>query len=313
MNSIPATAWNRLIDLLARNQILGSTVMRPENWRHPWQVSPAWDAERQQWIARIEPGFVNGLDATVSLPFSDAPQETRQRLRDQRLDEADAVDCWLTEEPRLPLATWRAIGADADPGGTITTMDGALEVSFEPVPKFFAALGVGESPNIAAQLDDLGIMQRIAGELDAQKETRLLRASELVLHQDRFATSTQWTMGLGFDGSHAQFSVIYKMPPNMRQRAYIRTMARWNEVASTPVQDRLRGDWTDNTYDARRLATVYLVSPTAPGQPTFAITCSGISITRPACWSLRSSAKTWCSTPAWPRACSTASAIGFWR
>jgi hypothetical protein len=68
-------------------------------------------------------------------------------------------------------------------------------------------------------------------------------------------------MGAGFDGTNAQFSVIYKMPLNMRARAYIRAMPRWQEVGSKPLQDRLRGDWTDNTFDARHLATVYWVSP----------------------------------------------------
>ena len=265
MNAIPATAWNRLVDFLARNQILGSTVMRSGTWRHPWELTPTWDVDRQQWTTRIEPGFVNGLDATISLPYRDAPDETKQRLIDQKRDADAAVDCWLTEEPQLPLTAWRAIGTDADPGATSTGDDGTLTVSFEAVPEFFTALGVGQPPNLSSQITDLGILQRIGGELEALAETRLLRATELVLYQDRFATSTQWEMGAGFDGTNAQFSVIYKMPPNMRERAYVRAVPRWQEVASTPIQDRLRGDWTDNTFDARHLATVYWVSP--PGSP----------------------------------------------
>ncbi|MCB1209196.1 MAG: hypothetical protein KDK97_07715 [Verrucomicrobiales bacterium] len=259
MNSIPAAAWNRLVDFLARNQILGSTMLRSGDWMHPWQLSPAWEGE--QWTTRIEPGFVNGLDATVRLPLRDAPEAARQRLGDQGLGDADPVDCWLTEDPQMVLADWRAIGPDAEPGAASLGNDGTLEVSFESVPDFFTALGVGQPPNLSSQVADLGVVQRLAGELGTIDEARLLRAAELVLYQDRFATSTQWTTGLGFDGTNAQFSVIYKMPPHMRERAYIRSMARWQEAGSIPAQDRLMGDWTDNTFDACHLATVYLVSP----------------------------------------------------
>lgn len=261
MNAIPATAWNRLVDFLARNQVLGSTVLRSGNWKHPWELTPVWDADRQQWTTRIEPGFVNGLDATMSLPFREAPEGTRARLSDQKIEPDAAVDCWLTEEPQLSLSAWRALGSDAEPGATSTSSDGTVTVSFEAVPKFFAALGVGPPPNLNSQISDLGIVQRLSGELATSTESRLLRATELVLYQDRFATSTQWQTGLGFDGSNAQFSVTYKRSPNMRDRAYVRSMARWQPVDSTPLQSRLTGDWTDNTFDALHLATVYLLSP----------------------------------------------------
>jgi len=261
MNTIPATAWNRLVDFLARNQVLGSTVLRSGNWKHPWELTPTWDADRREWTTRIEPGFVNGQDATVSLPFRDAPEETRERLRDQQKEPDALVDCWLTEEPQLPLTAWRAIGSDADPGAVSTSGEGTVTISFEAVPAFFKALGVGDPPNLSSQISDLGIVQRLSGELASATQTRLLRATELVLYQDRFATSTQWQTGLGFDGSNAQFSVIYKRPPNMRDRAYLRSMARWQPIDPTPLQNRLTGDWMDQTFDALPLATVYLLSP----------------------------------------------------
>jgi hypothetical protein len=242
-------------------------VMRSGTWRHPWELTPAWDPDRQQWTARIEPGFVNGMDATISLPYRDAPDETKQRLIDLKRDADAAVDCWLTEEPQLPLTAWRAIGTDAEPGATSMGDDGTMTMSFEAVPEFFKSLGVGDPPNLSSQITDVGVVQRISGKLETLAETRLLRATDLVLYQDRFATSTQWEMGAGFDGTNAQFSVIYKMPPNMRERAYIRAMPRCQEAKSTSIQDRLRGDWADNTFDARYLATVYWVSPpgTSPG------------------------------------------------
>lgn len=59
------------------------------------------------------------------------------------------------------------IGADADPQNTSVTPDGTLTVSFEPVPEFFIALGVGEPPNISSQIDDLGIVEQVSGAVDA--------------------------------------------------------------------------------------------------------------------------------------------------
>jgi hypothetical protein len=82
-----------------------------------------------------------------------------------------------------------------------------------------------------------------------------------VLYQDRFATSTQWTQGVGIDGTFMQFNVIYQIPPNMRERAYIRVTRKYEPVSSAEMQDRLKGDWTDQTFDALHLATIYMVSP----------------------------------------------------
>ena len=245
MNSIPASAWNRLMAFLARHQILGATVRPRGEWKHPWQLSPQWDGERKQWMTSIEPGFVNSLDAVVTLPYRDAPQETRQRLQGSVTDEDELIDAWLTERPVLALNAWRAIGTDA------------LALSHEPVPEFFKMLGVA-SPSGSLEV---GEVRQISGLLGERKPNRLLRATELVLYQDRFATNTQWQTGLGIDGSNAQFSVTYKLPSNARQRAYLRTKASPPFEQTVPVQNRLLGDWTDQTYDSLHLATVYLLSP----------------------------------------------------
>ena len=261
MNTINASEWNRLVDELRRNQVMGSTMLQSGGWRHPWQITPSWDAEHQRWAATIEPGFVNGLDATVSIALSESPEATRLRHAELGMEEADRVDAWLTDVPLLPLTAWRAIGADADPQSASVTPQLTLTVSFEPVPEFFTTLGVGEPLNIGSQIDDLGIVTRVSGEVDAVAEKRLLRSCDLVLYQDRFATSTQWTQGLGIDGTFMQFNVIYQIPPNMRERAYLRVTRKYEPVSSAEMQDRLKGDWTDQTFDALHLATIYMVSP----------------------------------------------------
>lgn len=261
MNTIAANAWNRLIDFLRRNQILGCTLLKSGNWKHPWQVTPSWDAANQRWVAGIHPGFVNGLDAAVTVVLEDAPQDTKDRIKRQGIAAADSVDAWLTEEPLLPLMQWRAIGADATMQSASLSDDGSLTTSFEPVPEFLSALGVGEPPNISSETTDAGLVQRISGELEQASGKRLLRACDLALYHDRFATSTQWTQGVGIDGMFVQFNVTYQIPPTMRERAYIRASSNFEMLASTPLQDRLKGDWTDTTFDALHLATVYLLSP----------------------------------------------------
>src|SRR5690606_8999905 len=76
MKTILAATWNALIDRLRREQVLGCTVMAHGGWKHPWQVTPSWSFEREEWVAQIHPGFVNGLDAEVRLRAEEAPPET---------------------------------------------------------------------------------------------------------------------------------------------------------------------------------------------------------------------------------------------
>lgn len=107
MNTINANEWNRLVDELRRNQVMGSTMLQSGAWRHPWQVTPSWDAEHKRWTASIEPGFINGQDATVSIALSESPEATRLRHSELGMEDSEQVDAWLTEEPMLPLTAWR--------------------------------------------------------------------------------------------------------------------------------------------------------------------------------------------------------------
>ena len=125
MKTILATTWNALIDRLRRDQVLGCTVLHRGGWKHPWQVTPAWDPKRERWTVEIHPGFVNGLDAEVRMDGGDAPLETLERLGlDARNAHGKRVDAWLTEGPQIPLRQWRAIGADAAPDKRVGVGDG---------------------------------------------------------------------------------------------------------------------------------------------------------------------------------------------
>jgi hypothetical protein len=233
MKTILATTWNALIDRLRREQILGCTVMEHGGWKHPWQVTPSWSFEREEWVAQIHPGFVNGLDAEVRLDAGEAPPETLERLGARN---EERVDARLTEGPQMALRQWRAIGADASPESVSVSGFETIVESFEPVPEFFRSLGAGE-------------------------DGRLLRATEIVLQQDRLTTGTDWTFGAGVDGTVAQFNVTYGLQPGSRERAYLRTTSRHEPPAPPDPMDRLMGRWEDEGFDALHLATVYLLSP----------------------------------------------------
>ncbi|NDD52829.1 hypothetical protein EBZ39_02945 [bacterium] len=235
MNTIPARDWNRMIDDLARNQILGATVLSGGKWRHPWSVEVGWNASRERFEASIKPGFVNGLDPELRVNGEDAPDATLKRLGQTSISaRSKYVDALLTESPLLPLTQWRAIGFDAPSGA-----DG------EAIPPYLIGQGASPPTNGAP----------------ATGFERLLRATEIVLFKDRINTTTQWTFGQGTDNTAAQFDVAYTLKPGARQRAYIRTERKTSLPAALDPVLRLLGEWQDNGTDRLPVATVFLLSP----------------------------------------------------
>ena len=230
MNSIPAKDWNRLIDDLARNQIIGATVLSRGDWRHPWSVSVEWTGGR--FDAKIKPGFVNGLDPEMEVEGQDAPETTLKRLGHTQISARGIkLDAILTEEPSLPLTLWRQVGYDAK------------SVDDEMIPEYLIAQGASPKAPTSTGFE------------------RLLRATEIVLFKDRIATNTNWTFGLGLDGTAAQFDVFYAARQNARQRAYIRTERKTAPLAPTDELAKLFGGYQDSGLDRLALATVFLLSP----------------------------------------------------
>jgi hypothetical protein len=232
-----ADAWNKLVDRRRKNRIISITSLNGSAWQHPWTVSPIWDSASQQWRASIKPGFVNGLAATVNMPD-------------------DAGEVPLTHQPQIPLSSWRSIGPDAAPDGFDASGDGA-RFTFEAVPRYFTALGVGAAPQIGGTDS---IIKSISGTLSDQ--VRLLRAMDIMLYQDRPATASTFQQSNGTDSTIFQFGVDTITGPNARKRAYIRLLSKY--TPPPPVTDplaRLMGDWSDPTRDELLLATVWMVSP----------------------------------------------------
>lgn len=170
-----------------------------------------------------------------------------------------AVDARLTERPELVLHSWRALGADATPMGSGTSENGEMKLSFEPVPAFFAAQGVGQPPEFSMTGDS--ITQTQTGTFDEAAEVRLLRAVDLVLYQDRLGVTTQIRSGAGIDGTLSELSITTTRSPKHRDHPYLRLMERY--LPPSPDQsDPIQGGLMEDSFrDELHLATIYMVSP----------------------------------------------------
>lgn len=253
--SIPAPSWNGMIDRLGRNRILGVTLLNGGTWRHPWNVSAAWNDGRQAWQAQIEPGFVNGQDAAVEVPVELASRDTLDRLKSAGEKPVKNVEAWLTEFPAIPLTIWRSLGPDAEPSVATVTPEGGISLSFEPVPEFFASRGVA-TPQAITLDEGTSATAQVAG-----GDERLLRAMDIILVKDRIGTSTSWSEGSGIDGTFAQFTTVVTKAPSHRERAVIQTRQQWTAPQEAAPETMLSGGWEDRTFDEYLLATVYLLSP----------------------------------------------------
>lgn len=240
---LTAAAWNALLDRLApllRNRIMSVTALGGGKWLHPWHTSVKWNATEKRWEATIKPGFVNGLDVTVSItpPLQDSTAPSSVPL---------------TDSPTVPLTTFRPIGTDA------ISIDG----SGESVPEYFRVRGVGDPVSLSTEGED-GIVQQVSGLADAQSSQRLLRACEILLYHDRPAAEAQWTQGVGIDGTFAQFAIAYNAATGAKDHGYLRVAKESPLVAAdtdAATAAFLGESFADTPYDWKKVATVYLLSP----------------------------------------------------
>ena len=254
---ITAQQWNAMVDTLWRKIHLGVTSGEASKWRHPWHIAPLWNDTHQRWEADIKPGLVNGDDATVLLRLDEAPEATKQRLKDKELHASSTVDAKLSEGASLLAGDFRSIGPDAAPTGVSTGADGgSAKLTFEAVPLFFQVRGVGPPPKISGDLQD-GISQ----EDQATPDSRLLRALDVVLYKDRPATASTFQQSDGTDGTLFQYSVTAQVADNARRLAYLRTTPKYSPPPPDDPLARLLGDWSDTPRDQMWMASVYLMSP----------------------------------------------------
>lgn len=234
-----------------RNDI--ASILRIDNgrWRHPWHVRPMWNAELKRWDGMLKSGLVNSADVTIRLPYDEAPAATIDRLKLAPSPQPEAsVDCRLVERAGLPLTSFRALGPDADPTGASVTGE-EIKLSYEDVPLFFQARGVGSPP--AADGD---ITKVTASGLPP----RLLRSLDIVLAMDRPATTSTVQQSTGEDGIMLQYSVGLSQVPNARKQGYLRTTSKFTPPRPPDAMARLLGDWNDTTRDELLMATVFFMS-----------------------------------------------------
>lgn len=228
--------WHEAIEIYRRVRPIYVKSARRGSWRHPWEIAASWSDEREAFQLAVRPGFVNGDDVETSD------------------GEIIARGGKLTIDPQR----MRAIGPDSQPVGS--TGDSARrDFSFEPVPQYFAALGVGEAPDLS--LSSLGLETTI--DITARDpERRLLRAIDVVLTVDRPALIPQVTVGAGVDGSFVQLDASYGLADGARSRPYLTTETRFEPAAElVRTFANLLGEQGDDGRDRLKIATVYLMSP----------------------------------------------------
>lgn len=130
------------------------------------------------------------------------------------------------------------------------------------MPAYFTSRGVLDGRRIttdlleasgAAALDDTTLENAAAA--------RLLRACDVAVYHDRAATTVDWTLGTGLEGTFAQFVVGSVVSPTARSGAYLRVSREFIPITEPPLQERLAGDYQEPTYDALKVCTIYLLSP----------------------------------------------------
>lgn len=229
-------------------KLKSAVVHQDPPWRHDWHTVATWNRAKERWEARMRPGLVNALPATVNLPREEFPRDTLRRYKALGIDPPESADVPLTDVPRIPLTSFRALGSD----GSATGSEGAV-LSFEGVPEFFRLLGVGPPPEI--DLNDPASLNR-----DVSLNTCLLRAVDLVLQVDRPATATRWSVdSSGLGNTVAQFGLSTITKPDARKAAYVRATARWTPPAE--IANLLAGEVSDSPTDEYHICTVFLLSP----------------------------------------------------
>lgn len=259
---ISAREWNEVFEEFRTNRPLVVGANTSGGWYHPWRPFANWNATSGQWEITIKPGFVgarDGKEVEVTIDLDSAPQLTidRSGLDPDILVGETRVRAYLTEEPSIPLPEkLKAIGPDAHVMGEGTLGEGGV-FSFSPVPEFFQALGVGNPPAVSLGFD--GSETLVNDTVDRSQE-RLLRSFDIMLHQERIGTTSDWTLGDGSDGVVARFDVTYANS-DYRRNPYVTLVPEWVPRSEVDILDQISGDWQDEPIDELRIARGYLLSP----------------------------------------------------
>jgi hypothetical protein len=238
----------------ARGIIISGSVAL--DWIHPWQVSSTFEwiqSGKGEWRATINPGFVNGRDAFISMPAGwPTPRD-------------DARDVPLTDDPTpcLDLGDWRnpqiSSGIGITDDGDITYGPG------EGFPDFFIALGVQAAAPGGESADPPYDPTR----------TRQIRATDIVLTQPRIGAHLDVATGDQVaDGQSESVSRVFDNSyfATTGGRARLTAVSQYTPPNSDDSSDDLKAvfgtllDGSDPQYDQILIATVWAVSQPDAGE-----------------------------------------------
>ncbi len=225
-------------------------------WRHPWWIdleyaakaNPEPDEPEAEWRATVWPGFVNGRDAFISMP--DHWPEMGDKARDAALTEE--------AEPYLVLDGWRN---PVQAGG----IEGEVLKAGEGYPTYFAAIGVRPP---APGGDPLSSRSQAPFDED---RTREIRAMDVVLTIPRIGTRLEYRTGDPTVEAQTEFlQTVYLN--DYFARVGGRSLLSARSKHREPEPQTLEGLYGvllkagDDQFDARKIATVWMVSPPEAGE-----------------------------------------------
>ena len=270
--------WNALVrDISRRRPLRFNTAGKPQEWSHPWKITPYWEegeGAKGQWLFKIKPGFVNGVEVTAPTRVRNASERTISRLKEEEkeMEGPDwVVDAFLSEWPRIEIGETRVIGTGANATGTIGS-EASTKLAYEGVPKFFADLGVTSANMQLSNNGEFGIS--FIKETEDATVARRLRACDVSLWKDRPSAKIELYPGSILEGITGAIYITYGHSGGMRKNPYLRISSRFvppKEPEST--MDTLMGI-NDPEFDVMKMATIYFVSepgvePAAPLDATW--------------------------------------------
>jgi len=253
--------WNAMIDEVSRRLPL-RFVRTSRRWVHPWTIVPEWSDAAEQWVFRIRPGFVNGVEPEISTLAMLATDRTLDRIEEEtgsRPEKDQSVDALITESPQIVVSGTRIIGKGADAESVSVSASGNIAVKFETVPEFFIQFGLSDEKLTFQGNLNSGI-QEVQSE-EPKEPPPLLRACDVVLYVDRPAAKLDVIKGNPFLDSFSALLVInYGRSTPARKRPYLKITAKYQPIVEADMGNLLEGT-PDPEFDAIQIATIYFISP----------------------------------------------------
>lgn len=247
MRLIPPRKWNAVArKILRKHRVSYTGGGDGRGWSHPWRTAAQWSPVLRSWGIQIAPAFVNAAETELPrVPAAYAPVETRTRL-DLAPDSRERVSPWLSERPWIPVTDFREIGT------------GTVDLSPEPVPKFFQTRGVQTASQI--QIDDAtGGVSVVAALPVPPERRRFLRAVDIVLRVPKPTVAPVLVEA----GGRTAISLEVQLPTSGPSLSF--TPRYVPQPPPPSLQEQLITGRVEDPYVERHVSTLYLLSP--PGVP----------------------------------------------